>query len=116
MDQPITAIHITDNLGIGYELIEVRTGPGLGPIYRTGVTPLGTIDALRAEAKVILGHAFGPDGEIKRAKVEKLRGELAHAWSDEGASRKGLHNFLDSFHLPPRSLFPADDVMRSALL
>ena len=79
----------------------MRTGDGLGPIQRTGFTPTGTLEAIRAEANVILDKAFGKDGAVKRAKVEKLQGELAQAWSEEGPSRKGLEGFLDTFHLPP---------------
>ena len=88
MDQPLSAIHITHNLGIAYELLEVRTGTGLGPVYRTGGTPTGTLDALRTEANSVLDQAFGADGSIKRTKVESLRSEVAKAWSDQGPSRR----------------------------
>ncbi|KAI8969573.1 hypothetical protein BD414DRAFT_259276 [Trametes punicea] len=47
-DQPLNAVHISDNLQIGYELIEVRSGPGLQPIYRNGRKPVGTVDAVKA--------------------------------------------------------------------
>ena len=49
-DQPLNAMHITENLDIAYELLEVRTGPGLKPVHRTGKAPVGTLDAVRAEA------------------------------------------------------------------
>ena len=101
LDQPLTATHITHNLGIAYELFEVRTGPGLGPVHRTGFTPVGTLDAVQAEATAVLNHAFGKDGSIKRARIGKLRQELAHAWSERGPSRKGLRDFLENFHLLP---------------
>lgn len=48
----MTAIHFSENLNVGYELIEVRTGPGLLPIRRKGdYTAKGTIEALQAEAR-----------------------------------------------------------------
>ena len=61
-DQPLTAVHVSDVHRTGYELLEVRTGNGLKPILRTGYTPVGTVDAVRAEARDVLRRAFGEDG------------------------------------------------------
>ena len=64
---------------MGYELLEVRTGHGLKPIYRTGYTPKGTIEAIQAEARDVLTKAFGADGGVEAREAEgdsyeKLRG------------------------------------------
>ncbi|KAJ3554964.1 hypothetical protein NM688_g2832 [Phlebia brevispora] len=105
-DQPVNAIHLTENLGIAYELFEVRTGHGLKPIYRTGKTPKGTLDAIRQEANQILDQAFGEDGKEKQAKVKKLQEGFAQAWAEQGLSQLALERFLDNL--------PASDLLRTA--
>ena len=105
-DQPVNAIHLTENLGIAYELFEVRTGHGLKPINRTGKTPKGTLDAIRQEANQILDQAFGEDGKEKQAKVKKLQEGFAQAWAEQGLSQLALERFLDNL--------PASDLLRTA--
>ncbi|TBU37221.1 UDP-Glycosyltransferase/glycogen phosphorylase [Dichomitus squalens] len=95
-DQPANAVHISDQLQIGYELLEVRTGNGLKPIYRTGYTPKGTIEAVKAEVRDVLQKAFGEDGAKKRARLEELRKAVNGEWEDGGLSRKEATEFLDS--------------------
>ncbi|KAI8985767.1 UDP-Glycosyltransferase/glycogen phosphorylase [Trametes punicea] len=95
IDQPTVAIHLTDHLDVGYELLEVRNGTGLGEIFRTGKTPTGTLDAVRAELRDVLLRAFGEDGAAKRARVLKLRERLEGAWSENGIARKEMEAFLD---------------------
>ncbi len=95
-DQPLNAVHITDNLQIGYELLEVRTGPGLKPIYRTGYTPSGTIEAIQAEVREVLAKAFSEDGAKKRARLEELRKKVTTEWEDGGSSKRDVSAFLDS--------------------
>ena len=95
-DQPLNAVHIADQLQIGYELIEVRTGHGLGPIYRNGRKPVGTIDAVKAEAREVLGKAFGEDGAKKREKLQAVSKAMNGEWEDEGSSKRDMLTFLDS--------------------
>ncbi|PIL32319.1 hypothetical protein GSI_05565 [Ganoderma sinense ZZ0214-1] len=95
-DQPANAVHCTDHLGIGYELLEVRTGHGLKPIYRTGRTPLGTVDAIRAEVREVLQDAFGEDGARKRERLVEMRRVVNSQWDEGGASRRDVVAFLDS--------------------
>ena len=95
-DQPLNAIHYTDNLQIGYELLEVRSGHGLKPIYRTGYTPKGTIEAVKAEAREVLAKAFGEDGAQKRARLQELRKKVTSEWEDGGSSKRDVCTFLDS--------------------
>ena len=95
-DQPLNAVHIADQLEIGYELLEVRTGDGLRPIYRTGHTPQGTVEALKAELQEVLQKAFGEDGAKKRAKLMQLREAVNGEWNEGGLSRKEASDFLDS--------------------
>ena len=99
VDQPVNAIHLTDNLRIAYELVEVRTGEhATKPIYRTGYKPRGTVEAVRAEMENVLEMAFGPDGNEKRANVLKLREEVLKAWEPNGSSTKDFNRLLDAIH------------------
>lgn len=95
-EQPLNAIQLTENLGVAYELLEVRTGDGLRPIYRTGKAPAGTLDAVRAEAAAVLDKAFGADGEAKRAKVRELRETSLRLWAPDGAAARAGEDLLDS--------------------
>ena len=95
-DQPQNAVHIADQLQVGYELLEVRTGAGLNPIYRTGYTPKGTIEAIKVEVRDVLQKAFGEDGAKKRAKLDVLRKAVNGEWEEGGTSRKEAALFLDS--------------------
>ncbi|KAI0638662.1 hypothetical protein C8Q77DRAFT_1092160 [Trametes polyzona] len=96
VDQPPNALHLTDNLDIAYELLEVRNGTGIGPIYRTGRKPLGTIDAVKAEARDVFERAFGEEGEEKRAHLPALREALQGAWADNGVAKRETESFLNS--------------------
>ena len=95
-DQPQNAVHIADQLQIGYELLEVRSGDGLKPIYRTGYTPKGTIDAIKAEVREVLQKAFGEDGARKRQKLAEITTAVNSQWAEGGASRRDIIRFLDS--------------------
>lgn len=97
-DQPINSLHLTDNLDIAYELLEVRNGHGLKPIYRTGITPSGTLDAVRTETNRVLDQAFGDDGKKKRANVEKLRDSLSQVWTEQGSAQVALERLLDAVY------------------
>ncbi|KAI0349915.1 UDP-Glycosyltransferase/glycogen phosphorylase [Trametes cingulata] len=94
-DQPANAIHLSEHLDVGYELLEVRHGAGLGPILRTGRTPSGTFDAVRAEMRDVLGRAFGGDGEAKRVRLQAVREKLRGVWEEGGSARREVEAFLD---------------------
>ncbi|KAI8989003.1 UDP-Glycosyltransferase/glycogen phosphorylase [Trametes punicea] len=94
-DQPTVAVHLTDHLDVGYELLEVRNGIGLGKIFRTGKTLTGTLDAVRAELRDVLLCAFGEDGAARRARLLKLRKRLEEAWTENGTARTDVEAFLD---------------------
>ena len=95
-DQPANAAYLTDTLHAGYELIEVRTGPGLLPILRTGRKAVGTVDAIRAEAREVLAKAFGSDGADKRTNVEKLQHAILGEWDEGGAGKADAMAFLEN--------------------
>ncbi|KAH8087202.1 UDP-Glycosyltransferase/glycogen phosphorylase [Cristinia sonorae] len=93
-DQPINAVNLTENHQVAYELLEIRTGNGLKPIYRTGKAPLDTIDGLKDEVRGVLKRAFGKDGEEKRTNMWKLKVVIDGAWKNGGSSEANMANFL----------------------
>ena len=95
-DQPLTAVHVSHVHRTGYELLEVRTGNGLKPILRTGYTPVGTVDAVRAEARDVLRRAFGEDGRECRVRLEGVRAAMLNEWKEGGGSLNSMTTFLNS--------------------
>ncbi|KAH9899215.1 UDP-Glycosyltransferase/glycogen phosphorylase [Cubamyces lactineus] len=90
-DGALNAIHLTDTLKCAYELLEVRSGHGLGRIYRTGARASGSPAALRAEARDVLAKAFGEDGARKRENVAKVQARFAMVWREvPGGKGKGI--------------------------
>ncbi|KAI1785433.1 UDP-Glycosyltransferase/glycogen phosphorylase [Ganoderma leucocontextum] len=98
-DQPLNAILVSEKLQIGYELLEVRSGNGLKPICRNGRVPTGTVDAVKAEMREVLGKAFGEDGEKKRARLAQVKKAVLAEWEDGGASKRDVVAFLDCLPL-----------------
>ncbi|KAI0661229.1 UDP-Glycosyltransferase/glycogen phosphorylase [Cubamyces menziesii] len=95
-DQPLNAVNMTENFDAAYELVEVRTRYSDKPIFRNGKKPLGTLEAVKAEARDVLTKAFGEDGARKRERLLQLQHEVLSEWDEGGASRRGFMNFLDS--------------------
>ncbi len=73
----------------------MRSGHGLKPIYRTGRTPLGTVDAIQTEVRDVLQRAFGEDGARKRAKLAEMSRAVNGQWAEGGASRRDIIALLD---------------------
>ncbi|KAI0664707.1 UDP-Glycosyltransferase/glycogen phosphorylase [Cubamyces menziesii] len=94
-DQSLNTVHMTDNLNVAYELIEVRTGHGLHEICRNGRKPIGTVEAVKDEARDILAKAFGEDGAQKRERLKALTSALKHEWEEGGSSLRDVTAFLD---------------------
>ena len=97
-DQPLNAIHFSESLKVSYELTEVRFGAGLGPIFRNGKTPTGTVEAVAAEVRDILLQAFGEDGAKKRQRLLEVREQVMQegSWADGGVAQNDVTAFLDS--------------------
>lgn len=60
----------------------MRSGHGLGRIYRTGARASGSPAALRAEARDVLAKAFGEDGARKRENVARVQARFARVWRE----------------------------------
>ncbi|KAI0323800.1 hypothetical protein GY45DRAFT_1376058 [Cubamyces sp. BRFM 1775] len=106
VDQEPNAAHLTDNLDVAYELLEVRNGAGLGPIFRTGRKLVETVHAVRGELEDVLVRAFGADGEAKRHRLLGVRAKLRQAWADgeekgdgvKGVAKEEVESFLDDVY------------------
>ncbi|KAI0769592.1 UDP-Glycosyltransferase/glycogen phosphorylase [Trametes elegans] len=95
-DQPTNVVNVAEVLQVGYELLEVRTGHGLHPILRNGRKPVGTIDALQAEAREVLAKAYGADGAEKRRRLQVLRNAVSSEWEKDGSATRDVAAFLES--------------------
>ena len=95
-DQPLNAVHLTENHEVAYELMEVRNGNGLKPIYRTGKAHSGSVDAIKEEARVVLVKAFGVDGQKKRANAKKLKNQVDEAWKEGGPADLDMNSFVQT--------------------
>lgn len=81
------------NLKVAYQLLEVRTGKGLLPLYR-GYCPTGTGEAIDREFRQVLGNAFGVDGEAKREIIQELSKKLKETWRENGEALTELRRML----------------------
>ncbi len=97
-DQVVTSVHTSVNLGVSFELVEVRSGDGLKPIHRLGdQTPKGTQAAMAAEIRTVLSSAFGEVGAQMRTKAEDIQNELKTSWDEDGTASKELQAFVAKF-------------------
>jgi hypothetical protein len=97
-DQPAAAAHLTENLNIAFELIEVRTGDrGMKPLHRNGRAAKGTREAVGVEIREVIDACRGPKGEEMRKNAEDMKMKFAETWHADGVSRKELRVFLDKY-------------------
>ena len=77
------AAHLTLQLDVAFELLEIRTGEhGFKKLHRFGDSEkklTGTDEAIRLEFEQVLEALNGEEGAKKRENVERLRDELAVA-------------------------------------
>ncbi|KAF5311787.1 hypothetical protein D9619_003781 [Psilocybe cf. subviscida] len=99
-DQPHNAAHLSENLKVAIELVEVRTGEnGLKPMRRNGRAAKGTRAAVREEFLDVIDDMRGAKGAQIRANVQGLKGHYAKAWQEEGDAKLELQAFLKRFVL-----------------
>jgi len=96
-DQPTAAVHVTENLNAAFELFEVRTGQGLKPIHRNGLTPKGTREAVGIELRQTIDLCRSEKGQELRSNAEKFKGKFAKAWEEDGIARQEMRNFLRKY-------------------
>ena len=96
-DQPVVAAHVTENLHAGFELFQIRSGEGLKPLHRNGLTPAGSREAVGIEVRDTIDLCRSEKGQEIRGNAEKLKVKFAKAWEEDGASRQEILNFLDKY-------------------
>lgn len=94
VDQPANAMHLTLNLDVAFELIEVRTGEaGLKLMYR-GTQAKGLPEAVVAEAREVLHMARGEGGTRKRRNAEKIRDNMRMTQKEGGEGLEDMRRLL----------------------
>ena len=96
-DQPAGAAHLTENLNVAFELFQVRTGKGLNPIHRNGLTPEGTREAVGIELRETIDLCRSEKGQELRRNAEKFKAEFIKAWEEDGTARREIRNFLHKY-------------------
>ena len=96
-DQPVAAAHVTENLHAGFELYQVRSGEGLKPLHRNGLTPTGSREAVGIEVRETIDLCRGEKGQEIRSNAEKLKVEFARAWEEDGAARQEIRSFIHKY-------------------
>ena len=93
-DQPAAAAHLTENLNVAFELFQVRTGNGLKPLARNGLTPEGTREAVGIEIRQTIDLCRSGKGQEMRSDANKFKVKFAKAWEEDGRQeiRRFLHN------------------------
>ena len=84
-DQPYIANEI-DQLGCGYELLQIRAGPNVGrPCARNGVIPEGSSEALRAEFLKVFADMDSDLIRRLRTRVVEVRETILKDWATGGS-------------------------------
>jgi len=97
-DQPITSAHLSCNLKVAIELVEVRTGAdGLKPMLRNGLAAKGTREAVGKEIRGVLDACRGGRGEELRRNAEEMKRKFQKAWDDDGEAKRELNAFLERY-------------------
>jgi hypothetical protein len=96
-DQPAAAAHVTENLNVAFELFQVRTGDGLKPLHRNGLTPQGTREAVGIEIRQTIDLCRSEEGQEMRSNAERFKAKFATAWEEDGTARQEIRNFLDKY-------------------
>ena len=97
-DQPVYAVHVTENLHAAFELFHVRSGEaGLKLLHRNGLTPAGTREAVGIELRQTIDLCRSEKGQEIRRNVEKLKVKFSKAWEEDGDARRGIHKFLHKY-------------------
>ena len=86
-----------ENLHAGIELFQVRTGDGLKPMYRNGITPVGSREAVGIEVRETIDLCRCEKGKEIRSNAEKLKVEFAKAWEEDGAARQEIRKFIQMY-------------------
>ena len=67
-------------------------------MYRNGITPAGTCEAVGIEVRQTIDLCRGEKGQEIRSNVEKLKVEFSKAWKENGAAKQEIRNFLNKYY------------------
>ncbi|PPQ81811.1 hypothetical protein CVT25_013647 [Psilocybe cyanescens] len=99
-DQPAAAAHMTENLNVAFELVEVRTGEnGLKPLLRNRRKAKGTREAVGVEIREVIDACRSAKGDELRKNAQALKIKFAEAWAADGVSRKEFQAFVEKYGL-----------------
>ncbi|PPQ89308.1 hypothetical protein CVT25_000375 [Psilocybe cyanescens] len=99
-DQPAAAAHMTENLNVAFELVEVRTGEnGLKPLLRNGRKAKGTREAVGVEIREVIDACRSAKGDELRKNAQALKIKFAEAWAADGVSKKEFRAFVEKYGL-----------------
>ncbi|PPQ80127.1 hypothetical protein CVT25_001426 [Psilocybe cyanescens] len=97
-DQPMGAAHISEDLKVGLELVEVRTGDrGIKPLKRDRRQAKGTREAVGVEIRQVIDDCRGEKGKILQKNAAEMKAKLAGVWLDGGDSKKDFEAFLAKY-------------------
>ena len=97
-DQPAISAHLSCNLKVAFELVEVRTGSdGLKPMLRNGRSPKGMREAVGEEFRQIIDACRGEQGEKLRRNAKEVQQKFETAWEDGGEAKRELNAFLERY-------------------
>ena len=97
-DQPFAAAHVTENLHAAFELFQIRTGDdGLKPLYRNGLTPAGSREAVGNEIRQTIDLCRSEKGQEIRINAGRLKVKFSKAWEENGAARQEIRKFLHKY-------------------
>lgn len=107
-DQAAAAAHLTANLKVAFELVEVRTGlSGMKPLLRlespdgTGrCQAKGTREAVGVEIRGVIQACRGEKGDELRANAREMKRRLVEAVEVGGVSRVELGRFFEKYDRP----------------
>ena len=98
VDQPTAAAHLTGNLNVAFELFQVRTGDGVKPLARNGISAEGTREAVGIEIRRTIDLCRSEKGQVMRSNAEQIKVNFAKAWEEEdGAARQEMRKFLHKY-------------------
>ncbi|KIO31898.1 glycosyltransferase family 1 protein [Tulasnella calospora MUT 4182] len=92
-DQPFYATYLSQQLDCGFELIQVRTGPGAQQPRRGGIVQ-GTDEAVAGEVKEVIECLGGEIGQKKRSNLAELRARLTQSLELGGAADSETEKFF----------------------
>ena len=82
---------------MAFELFQVRTGDGLKPIARNGLTAKGTREAVGIEIRQTIDLCRSEKGREMKSNAEQFKVKFAQTWEEDGMARQEIRKFLQKY-------------------